>query len=121
MSLGETLQEAIETPVPLGDDDELVIHEVENDSWEIVGSELIRHHRVQRLKLFFSHDTAQCPVPIEALLNSRTTVGQYVSGGQFSRQEEWRVNLHSHIPQPELWTGTTKFSINPKWTTQPTQ
>ena len=53
MSLGETLQEAIETPVPLGDDDELVIHEVENDSWEIVGSELIRHHRVQRLKLFF--------------------------------------------------------------------
>ena len=107
----DSLQDAIETPVPADTEDELVAWKSNEDSWEIVGHEVIRHHRQPRVNVFFPYDADSCPVPISALGESRIIKGRHVSGSSFQRDEKWQNNPRSHIPQPEPWTGTTHFQI----------
>jgi len=110
---GDSLQDAIETPVPADTEEELVALGVREDHWEVSGNQLIRHHRQPRLNMFFPHEAVTCPVPFHALGNMRTILGRHVSGSLFERKEAWRNSPQSHLPQPEPWTGTTHFEILP--------
>ena len=120
-TVSEMLQDAINTPIPpaASEEDDLILDEKMPDQWEIRGNQLIRHHVNQRLRVFFPHDTFECPVPFEVFLEERETTGRYISGGEFQRRENWRNNVHSHLPQPEPWTGKTTFFINPSWNQEP--
>ena len=104
---------AITTPIPDDDaDNELVTVDTPQDSWEVKGNLLIRHHVCPRLEPFFPHDAWNCPVEPTCLQPIRLTHGQYISGGLFQREEKWQDNIQSHLPFPEPWTGQTQFSLS---------
>ena len=105
---------AVETPVPVETDDDLVAITHNRDYWEIKGSTLVRHHVIPRLRMFFPHDAWECPIAIDQLQDERITHGAFVSGSDFSRTEPWRANVAAHLSQPEPWKGTTCFQIKPR-------
>ena len=80
-------------PVPDAHDDELVIMKEKSDFWEIHKDQLIRHHVIPRISVFFPDDDNGCPVPVPELGDMRITSGTYASGSSFERQEQWRDNV----------------------------
>ena len=108
---GDSRDPAVDTPVPVDTDDDLVTTNTNHDFWEIKGREVIRHHVVPRLKMFFPHDAWNCPVAMTDLQDQRLTCGTYISGGEFQRTEKWSENARAHLSQPEPWVGTTSFQI----------
>ena len=107
---------AVNTPIPVETDDELVTHDTTHDYWEIQGMKLIRHHVQPRLEMFFPFDAWTCPAEISEINPERFTQGTFASGSNFQRHETWSNNVQSHMPQPEPWTGQTVFTLK-----QPTQ
>eukprot|EP00435_Cladocopium_sp_Y103_P002504 s5108_g1.t1 len=111
----DPLQEAIETPVPPEDEEGLMLQNDLEDHWEIKGQSLIRHHRQPRLRVFFPHESCKCPVALEDIEEGRCTQGTFLSGTPFVRNDMWKNNVGSHLPQPEPWTGSTTFTLHEQY------
>ena len=100
--VGETHEEEIEAVVESWADKP-------QDSWEIDGDQVIRHHVIPRSSMF-SPVRTRCPVPITELSTARVTVMTTPDG----RTEEqytpnWKNALEAHRETTVEWTGKTIF------------
>ena len=100
-----------EVPVPVEVNDDLIATHRNHDYWEVSGDQLIRHHVNPRINMFFPEEAWSCPVDPQQIGDMRSSRGDFLSGQTFQKEERWRVNVESHQPMPEPWTGTTTFNL----------
>ena len=108
------MPDASQIPVPEEDDDSLMVMNMVHDQWQVIGDKLIRHHVNPRIRYFHPSDDPKCPIPIDALEETRMTIGKTHHGKTIHHEDVWKGSVLSRGGLSGVWTGKTVFKVDPK-------
>ena len=84
----------------------------QEDYWELLDNQVVRHHRVPRRGLFIPTGVPGCPVSVSHLASQRTTLQafQHTQRTQ-TLVDDWRTSPTPAKCTPHQWTGSTTFPV----------